>query len=93
VGEISRAVDAGARVIGVNSRNLRTLGVDMQVLERAATHLPGYVTAVAESGIRSREDIDRLSGGPAYDAFLVGERLIAQPDPGAALRTLRGGPA
>jgi indole-3-glycerol phosphate synthase len=90
--EISRASEAGARVIGVNSRNLRTLGVDMQMLDRAASLLPPEVTAVAESGIRSREDIDRLSGA-GYHAFLVGERLIAEPDPGAALRSLREGRA
>jgi indole-3-glycerol phosphate synthase len=90
--EISRAVDAGAQVIGVNSRNLRTLAVDTQVFDRAAAHLPGYVTAVAESGIRTRPDIERLSAA-GYHAFLVGERLITQPDPGDALRTLRGGAA
>jgi indole-3-glycerol phosphate synthase len=90
VGEIARAVDAGARLIGVNSRNLRTLGVDLQVLDEAASRLPSSITAVAESGIRSREDIDRLSAA-GYHAFLVGERLITQADPGAALWTLRGG--
>jgi len=86
--ELRRAVDAGARVIGVNSRNLRTLAVDLNVLDAVASRLPQGVTAVAESGIRTREDIDRLSGA-GYHAFLVGERLIAQPDPGAALRELR----
>ncbi len=88
--EIARAVDAGARVVGVNSRNLRTLAVDMDVLERAARLLPAGVTAVAESGIKTTADIDRLSAA-GYHAFLVGERLITQPDPGAALRVLRGG--
>jgi indole-3-glycerol phosphate synthase len=86
--EIERAVTAGARVVGVNSRNLRTLSVDMDVLERAASLLPSGVTAVAESGIRTREDIDRLSAA-GYHAFLVGERLITQPDPGTALKVLR----
>lgn len=89
VSEIERAVGAGARVVGVNSRNLRTLSVDMEVLDRAASLLPAGVTAVAESGIRTREDIDRLSAA-GYHAFLVGERLITQPDPGAALKVLRG---
>src|SRR4029079_18670969 len=88
VGELRRAVDAGARIIGVNSRNLRTLAVDPEVFEQAAAHLPKGVTAVAESGIRTREDLSRLST-IGYHAFLVGERLIAQPDPGAALRELR----
>jgi len=87
--ELRRAVDAGSRIIGVNSRNLRTLSVDREVLERIAAQLPSGVTAVAESGIRTREDMERLSRA-GYDAFLVGERLIGQPDPGAALRELRG---
>ena len=87
--EARRALDAGATIIGVNSRNLRTLAVDMRVLETVAARLPATVTAVAESGIRTRADLDRLSG-LGYQAFLVGERLIGQPDPGAALRELRG---
>ena len=87
--EIARAVDAGARVVGINSRNLRTLTVDMEVLDRAASLLPAGVTAVAESGIKTTADIGRLSA-IGYHAFLVGERLITQPDPGAALRVLRG---
>ena len=90
VDEVRRALDAGARIIGVNSRNLRTLGVDMHVLDEIAARLPATVTAVAESGIRSRSDIDRL-GALGYDAFLVGERLITEADPGAALRRLREG--
>jgi indole-3-glycerol phosphate synthase len=87
--EIARAVDAGARVIGVNSRNLRTLAVDAEVLDRAAAMLPAGITTVAESGIRTKDDIARLTAA-GYQAFLVGERLITQPDPGAALRLLRG---
>jgi indole-3-glycerol phosphate synthase len=86
--ELRGALDAGARIVGVNSRNLRTLAVDLGVLDVVAEQLPRGVTAVAESGIRTREDITRLSRA-GYHAFLVGERLIAQPDPGAALRELR----
>ncbi|MEP6918413.1 MAG: indole-3-glycerol phosphate synthase TrpC [Acidobacteriota bacterium] len=85
--ELHRAVDAGARIIGVNSRNLRTLAVDMTVLDEAAASLPREVVGVAESGIRSAADLTRLSAA-GYHAFLVGERLITQPDPGAALREL-----
>ena len=88
--ELTRASDAGARVIGVNSRNLRTLDLHPELLERVAAsrsrrdqHL-----LVAESGIRTPDDVRSLSAA-GYDAFLVGERLIAQPDPGAALRELR----
>jgi indole-3-glycerol phosphate synthase len=87
-GEIPRAIDAGARIVGVNSRDLRTLSVDPGVLEAAARLLPAGVVRVAESGIRERGDIDRLSG-LGYDAFLVGERLITHADPGSALRDLR----
>jgi indole-3-glycerol phosphate synthase len=86
--ELRRAIDAGARVVGVNSRNLRTLAVNFHVLDEIAAQLPAGLTAVAESGIRTRSDLDRLSAA-GYHAFLVGERLIAQPDPGAALRELR----
>jgi indole-3-glycerol phosphate synthase len=88
--ELSRAVDAGAGIIGVNSRNLRTLAVDLNVLEELIAAIPTGVTAVAESGIRTRADIDRLSA-LGYHAFLVGERLISQADPGVALEELRGG--
>lgn len=87
--ELTRAVDAGATIVGVNSRNLRTLAVDTGVLDRIAASLPTGITAVAESGIRSTSDLTRLSNA-GYHAFLVGERLITQPDPGAALRELRG---
>ena len=87
--ELRRAIDAGARIVGVNSRNLRTLTVDRGVLAAVAAEMPRDVIAVAESGIRTAEDIARLSRD-GYHAFLVGERLIAQPDPGAALRELRG---
>lgn len=86
--EIPRAAEAGARIIGVNSRDLRTLRVDPVVLDNAARLLPADVAAVAESGIRERADIERLTA-LGYHAFLVGERLISEADPGAALRTLR----
>jgi indole-3-glycerol phosphate synthase len=89
VDELRRAVDAGSRIIGVNSRNLRTLSVEPEVLERVAAKLPANAIAVAESGIRMPDDLARLTA-MGYHAFLVGERLIAEPDPGAALRELRG---
>jgi indole-3-glycerol phosphate synthase len=87
--ELRRAVDAGAEIIGVNSRNLRTLTVHPEVFDEIVAQLPRTTTAVAESGIRTTDDIARLSK-VGYHAFLVGERLIAQTDPGAALRELRG---
>ena len=86
--ELKRAVNAGATIVGVNSRNLRTLSVDLTVLENVVAAMPSGVTAVAESGIRHPEDIHRLTG-LGYHAFLVGERLIVEPDPGAALLALR----
>jgi len=87
--ELTRALDAGAEIVGVNSRNLRTLAIDSSVFERLASDLPSGVIAVAESGIRTGEDLTRLSRF-GYHAFLVGERLIAQDDPGLALTELRG---
>ena len=89
VDEAARAVAAGARIVGVNCRDLRTLAVDLSVHAAVAAALPDDVITVAESGLRTRADLDRLASA-GYDAFLVGERLIAQPDPGAALRELRG---
>jgi indole-3-glycerol phosphate synthase len=87
--ELTRAIDAGARIVGVNSRNLRTLAVDPWVFEAVAGALPPGVTAVAESGLRTADDLRRVSA-LGYHAFLVGERLMSEPDPGAALRELRG---
>jgi indole-3-glycerol phosphate synthase len=90
--ELRVAADAGATVIGVNSRNLRTLDVEAAVHERLAPLIPKGIVSIAESGLREPADLQRLERA-GYDAFLVGERLIAQDDPGAALRALRGGPA
>ena len=86
--ELARALDAGAGIVGVNSRNLRTLEVVRDVHDRLVRELPGTVIAVAESGLRSRGDLDRLEA-QGFAAFLVGERLIVEPDPGAALCRLR----
>jgi indole-3-glycerol phosphate synthase len=90
VSEAARALAAGAEILGVNCRDLRTLSVDPSIHVSVARALPGEVLKVAESGIRTRADLDRLAAA-GYDAFLVGEQLIAQPDPGAALRELRSG--
>ncbi|HSC29559.1 MAG TPA: indole-3-glycerol phosphate synthase TrpC [Vicinamibacterales bacterium] len=87
--ELARALDAGATLVGVNSRNLRTLAVDHAVLDDVAPAIPRGVVAIAESGISSPDDLGRLAAA-GYDAFLVGERLIAAEDPGAALMELRG---
>jgi indole-3-glycerol phosphate synthase len=86
--ELERVLNLGAEIVGVNSRDLRTLSVNTSTLEELIPGMPPQVTSVAESGIRTCEDVTRLSRA-GYHAFLVGERLIAQADPGAALRELR----
>ncbi len=86
--ELESALASGAEIVGVNSRNLRTLSVDMEVAAALAASIPKGVISVAESGIRSGDDIRRFSQ-LGFDAFLVGERLITEPDPGAALEALR----
>ena len=87
--QLRRALDAGAGIVGVNSRDLRTLAVDAGVLDRLADAIPHGVIAVAESGLKTSEELRRLCD-LRYDAFLVGERLVVSPDPAAALRELRG---
>ncbi len=85
--ELARAVDAGADVIGVNSRDLRTMTVRRETCIELAACMPRGATAVAESGIRTADDIGHLRAA-GYSAFLVGERLVRSADPGAALRQL-----
>ena len=87
--ELRVAGDAGADLIGVNSRNLRTLDVEPGLHDALAPLIPRGAIAVAESGLREPADLERLERA-GYHAFLVGERLIAQLDPGAALAALRG---
>ena len=87
-GELRVAAEAGAEAIGVNSRNLRTLSVEPRLHDDLAALIPAGAVAVAESGLREPADLRRLEQA-GYRAFLVGERLITQPDPGAALRALR----
>ena len=87
--EADRAIAAGASIIGVNNRNLRTLEVDVRASERVIARIPREVVAVSESGLKSADDIARLRK-LGYRAFLVGERFMAEADPGAALRTLLG---
>ena len=82
--DLDRASGAGATLIGVNNRNLRTLEVDLSTGTRLAGRLPMGCVAVAESGIRSAEDLGRLREC-GFDAFLIGGHLLTSPDPGAAL--------
>jgi indole-3-glycerol phosphate synthase len=85
--EVDRAAQLGCTVIGVNSRNLHTMQVKPQTQLDLAQWLPSGAVHVAESGIRSAADVARLQEA-GYDAFLVGESLMRQPDPAAALATL-----
>jgi indole-3-glycerol phosphate synthase len=85
--EMTRALDAGARIIGVNSRSLRSLQVSLDTLFGLAELLGPSTIGVAESGIRTRQDLDALRAA-GYKAFLVGERLMTDSDPGAALTRL-----
>jgi indole-3-glycerol phosphate synthase len=85
--EVDRAAQLGCTVIGVNSRNLHTMQVEPQTQLDLAQWLPSNAVHVAESGIRSAADVARLQEA-GYDAFLVGESLMRQPDPAAALATL-----
>jgi indole-3-glycerol phosphate synthase len=85
--EADRALEAGARVIGVNARDLRTLQVDRSVFERIAPGLPNEVVKIAESGVRGTHDLIRYAAAGA-DAVLVGEGLVTQKSPRDAVAEL-----
>ena len=87
--ELARALAAGARIVGVNNRDLRTLAVRIETSRELIEAIPEECIAVCESGLRSHEDLVGLRAA-GYDAFLIGEYFMAQPDPGAALRSLLG---
>jgi indole-3-glycerol phosphate synthase len=82
--ELRMALEAGASIVGVNNRNLRTLAVDAELSLEAVDLIPNDVTAVAESGLKTGADLRRLKSA-GYDAFLIGERLMTSEDPGSAL--------
>jgi len=85
--EASRALDAGARVIGVNARDLKTLSVDRSTFERIAPGLPSDVVKIAESGVRGPLDLIEYAAAGA-DAVLVGESLVTGADPRQAVAEL-----
>ena len=87
--EVARAVVIHADLMGVNQRDLRTFEVDRNRAIRLARTMPNGVVKVAESGIDNAEDMVRLRDA-GYAAALVGEHLVTAPDPGEALRRLRG---
>jgi len=89
VAELETALEIGARLIGINNRNLRTFAVDLATTERLAPLVPDPVILVGESGIRTRADVERL-GQAGVHAVLVGETLMRAPDRAAAVRELLG---
>jgi indole-3-glycerol phosphate synthase len=85
--ELDRALQAGCDLIGVNTRDLRTFKVDLEIAFRLAEKFPASLVRVAESGIQAGQDVRRLRAA-GYDAFLVGESLMRAERPGDALREL-----
>jgi indole-3-glycerol phosphate synthase len=90
--ELDRALAAGARIVGVNNRDLKTLTVRVEASYELIEQIPEECLAVAESGLRSHDDLKKLRTA-GFDAFLIGEHLMLSPDPAAALRTLLVPPA
>ena len=87
--EAEIAIRAGARILGVNNRNLKDFSVDASISPRLRRRIPRSILFVSESGIRSREDVAKLEDMEA-DAVLIGEALMRAPDKSAMLRKLRG---
>ena len=87
--EISRAVGVGAKIIGVNCRDLKTFHTDPSITAGLIRLIPEGVIRIAESGMRSKEDL-RLLRAAGADGFLIGEALMREPSPGAMLKELIG---
>ena len=87
--EISRAVGVGAKIIGVNCRDLKTFHTDPSITAGLIRLIPEGVIRIAESGMRSKEDL-RLLRAAGADGFLIGEALMREPSPGAKLKELIG---
>lgn len=87
--ELGRALDAGARIIGVNNRDLKTLDVRVETSFELIEMIPDECIAVCESGLRTTADLRNLRAA-GFDAFLVGEHLMQSPEPATALRALLG---
>lgn len=88
--EMQVAVECGARLIGVNNRNLKTLEVSLETSERLAALAPPGATLIAESGLRTPQDLRRL-GGVGYRGFLIGTSFMKSGKPGVALAELLKG--
>lgn len=89
--ELERALELRPPLLGINNRDLHTFETSLEVTMRLAGQVPDDVTLVSESGIRSREDVQRLAAA-GVDAILVGERLVTDADPLRAARSLVGVP-
>jgi len=85
--ELDVAISCGASLVGVNQRNLSTFEVDTDLACSIASSIPDAVVAVAESGIKVREQVERIADA-GFDAVLVGESLVTADDPAATLRPL-----
>jgi indole-3-glycerol phosphate synthase len=85
--ELQRALAAGARIVGVNNRDLKTLTVRPELSLELIQEIPEDCIAIAESGLRTAEELRKLRAS-GFDAFLIGEFLMDAPDPGAALKSL-----
>jgi indole-3-glycerol phosphate synthase len=85
--ELSRALEAGATLIGVNNRNLESLVIDQGTAERLIPDIPSHIVAIAESGVKTRGDVQRYALAGA-DAVLVGSSLSSAPNPVVATREL-----
>ncbi len=86
---LARVLDAGADLVGVNNRDLKHFVTDLDLTFRLRSQIPSNVTLVSESGIRTREDVERLEAA-GVSAILVGETLMRSPDIGAAVEALLG---
>jgi indole-3-glycerol phosphate synthase len=98
--EALSALDAGARIVGINNRDLKTFAVDLETTAKLRTLIPAGILTVSESGIKGPEDIRTLTRGAKLDAVLIGETLMRAPDKRRCLLELRaagspgaGGPA
>jgi indole-3-glycerol phosphate synthase len=87
--QLPRVIDLGATLVGINNRDLKTMTTDIDHVLRLRDRVPADVVLVAESGIKTRADVERLQAA-GIGAMLVGESLLGQPDPGRAAAALLG---
>ncbi|XP_062517608.1 indole-3-glycerol phosphate synthase-like [Corticium candelabrum] len=85
--EMDKAIEAGARIVGINNRDLRTFHTTLDVTDKLAHRAPSGCILVSESGIKTRDDVERIRRAGAT-AALIGDALVSAPSPGARLREL-----